>query len=77
MLSVAKTESVWDTPNDFALQREMAEFGVGIVVVEVLSGPINDDDCTNLMIWYWISMWEFVNCEDECLRQCNVESREK
>ena len=49
MLSVAKNDSVWDTRNDFALQREMAEFGIGIVVVEVLSGPINDDGCINLM----------------------------
>lgn len=73
MLSVAKTDSVWDTPNDFALQREMAEYGVGIVIVEILSGPINDDDCMNLMKFVLNKYLGIC----ECLRQCNVKSREK
>lgn len=44
VLSVAKTVSRWETPMRFALRREMAELGVGLVIVEVLNGPINDDD---------------------------------
>lgn len=43
MLSVAKTVSFWDTPTHFALQREMAGLRVGMVIVEVLNGPINGD----------------------------------
>ena len=51
MLSVAKIDCVWDNSIDLALQRKMAEFGVRIVIVEVLNGPINDDDCKVLIVF--------------------------
>lgn len=70
MLSVAKIDSVWDTANDFALQRELAEFGVGMVVVEVLSGPINDDDCMNLMNFV---LNKYLGISED---ECNVKSRD-
>lgn len=38
----------------FALQREMAGLGVGtvMVMVEILNGPINDDDdCRRVMMF--------------------------
>ncbi len=34
----------------FALQREMAGLGVEMGMVEVLNGPINDDDCKRVVI---------------------------
>lgn len=37
----------------FALQREMAGLGVGtvMVMVEILNGPINDDDCRRVVMF--------------------------
>lgn len=65
MLSVAKTDSVWDSSIDLALQRKMAEFGVRKIVVEELNGPINDDDCIVLMFSVLNKCLDM--CEDECL----------
>lgn len=69
MLSVAKTVSFWDTPTHFALQREMAGLRVGMVIVEVLNGPINGDDFMSVMMFVLNRCLILMN---ECLRKCNV-----
>ena len=53
----------------FALQRELAGFGVRQVMVEGLNGPINGDDCMKVKISV-LQVFDF--CEDVCLRKCNV-----
>lgn len=34
-----------------ALQREIGGLGVGLVIVEILNGPINGDDCKSVMMF--------------------------
>ncbi len=42
---------------DFAWQREMAGLGVGVLMVEVLNGPINGNDCLVMMIVLTKNCW--------------------
>ena len=48
----------------FALQRELAGFGVGQVMVEGLNGGINGDDCTKVKISV-LQVFDF--CENVCV----------
>lgn len=36
----------------FALRREMAGLRVGTIIVEVLNGPINGDECIRVMMFF-------------------------